>query len=65
LPEVAGGAAIYVDPTDPTDLARAMVRLIEAPSLAAELSALGIERAKGFSWLASAAAMDRIFAECG
>jgi len=49
LPEVAGDAAIYVDPYDHDSLAAAMVQ-IQKPDLRAALLPKGLERAKLFSW---------------
>lgn len=53
LPEVAGDAAIYVNPFDDGSLAAAMVQ-IQTPGLRAVLLPRGIERAKLFSWTAMA-----------
>ena len=50
LPEVAGDAALLVDPTDVRALARAMERALRDETLRATLRARGIERAGGFSW---------------
>jgi glycosyltransferase involved in cell wall biosynthesis len=51
--EVAGGAAVLVDPLDPASIATGLER---AASRSAELAALGLERARGFTW-------DRVAAE--
>jgi glycosyltransferase involved in cell wall biosynthesis len=48
--EVAGEAALLVDPFDPGSLATAMLRLIEDPALHARLQNLGRERAARFTW---------------
>lgn len=50
LPEIAGGAAVLVDPLRVEDIARGMERLAGEPELRAALSAQGLERAKDFSW---------------
>jgi glycosyltransferase involved in cell wall biosynthesis len=50
MPEVAGDAALLVDPDDVSGLAQAMVRLVEHPALAQELAQRGRERAGRFSW---------------
>jgi glycosyltransferase involved in cell wall biosynthesis len=50
LPEVAGDAALYIDPSNPADIAAAVIRLAEDPLLAASLAAAGRERAARFSW---------------
>ena len=53
LPEVAGDAAIYVNPFDHGSLTTAMVQ-VQKPELRAALQLRGIERAKLFSWAAMA-----------
>ncbi|HEV2905144.1 MAG TPA: glycosyltransferase family 1 protein [Pyrinomonadaceae bacterium] len=50
LPEVAGDAAVLVDPFDETVIANALRNLIENPDRRADLRVKGIERAKRFSW---------------
>ena len=50
LPEVAGDAALYVDPSSPADIAAAVMRLTGNALLAASLVAAGRERAARFSW---------------
>lgn len=56
MPEVAGGAALLADPHDPAAIAAALRRVIEAPSLAADLRARGLRRAAELDWRAFAAA---------
>jgi glycosyltransferase involved in cell wall biosynthesis len=50
MPEVAGEAAILVNPLDIDAIAQAIRRVAENPSEAARLSALGIARASSFTW---------------
>lgn len=50
LPEVAGEAALLVDPFDETVIADALRNLIENPDRRNDLRVKGIERAKQFSW---------------
>ena len=50
LPEVAGEAAILVDPYDVKAIAEAMRQVLEDPELAAELREKGLERASQFTW---------------
>lgn len=50
LPEVAGRAALLVDPTDPDQIAAAMSRILDAPDLARQLREAGLRRARAFSW---------------
>lgn len=48
LPEVAGDAAVFVDPYDPRDIAAALRRLAHDDALCAELSARGRAQAARF-----------------
>ncbi len=50
LPEVAGDAALYVEPDDHDAIGRAVVRLACEPGLRSELAAAGRERAALFRW---------------
>jgi glycosyltransferase involved in cell wall biosynthesis len=50
LVEIAGDAALLVDPSKPEAVAAALHRLGEDPALRAELSRRGLERAKRFTW---------------
>lgn len=50
LPEVAGDAAVLVDPTDVEAIAAAMRRVLQDQALAAALSAKGLARAQQFTW---------------
>ena len=50
LPEVAGDAAILVNPEDPDELADAIVSVLEDRPLRDGLTAKGFERAKQFTW---------------
>ncbi|TAJ29788.1 MAG: glycosyltransferase family 1 protein [Nitrospirae bacterium] len=50
LPEVAGDAAVLVNPEDAEELAEAIVRVLDTPSLRASLKEKGFERAKQFTW---------------
>jgi glycosyltransferase involved in cell wall biosynthesis len=54
LPEVAGDAALLVDPRDVDGLAAAIDRLAQDPTLRASLAKQGIERARQFSWARTA-----------
>ena len=54
-PEIAGGAAEIVPAGDEAALAGAIKRVLEDDSLRKDLSAKGLERAKRFSWDATAA----------
>jgi glycosyltransferase involved in cell wall biosynthesis len=56
LPEVAGDAAVMVDPHDPAAIASGIAQLIEDDDLRAMLSAAGLVRAASFPWEATARA---------
>jgi glycosyltransferase involved in cell wall biosynthesis len=50
LPEVAGDAALLVDPHDTDELTSAMVRGLEDTALRQEMVAKGLAQAAGFTW---------------
>ena len=50
LPEVAGDAAVLVDPEDTDELSRALAKLIDDGKLAQELIERGAKRARTFAW---------------
>jgi glycosyltransferase involved in cell wall biosynthesis len=50
LPEIGGDAAVYFDPADPEDIARAVLRLLEDETLRADLRLRGPRRAGLFRW---------------
>ena len=54
LPEVAGQAALLVDPRDPHALAAAMIQVLADPALHGRLRAAGLARAAQFTWQAAA-----------
>lgn len=54
LPEVAGGAAVLVDPDSTDDIRDGLTRLLADDRLRAELVAKGTERVKAFTWAATA-----------
>jgi glycosyltransferase involved in cell wall biosynthesis len=56
-PEVAGDAALLVDPRDAEALAAALVRVLEEPGLAEDLRQRGFERASAFTWARTADAL--------
>jgi glycosyltransferase involved in cell wall biosynthesis len=61
LPEVAGDAALLVDPTNTEALANAILRLLEDEQLREDLRQKGYERAGQFSWAASAQKMLAVY----
>lgn len=56
LPEVAGGAALLVDPFDHAGFAAALARIVEDGALASRMRSAGLARSSAFSWRASAQA---------
>jgi glycosyltransferase involved in cell wall biosynthesis len=50
LPEVAGDAALFIDPLDTTDLASALARILGDPDVRARMAKASLERAADFSW---------------
>jgi glycosyltransferase involved in cell wall biosynthesis len=58
LPEVCGDAAEYFDPVSATDMARAVVAVLDDPAPYAER---GLKRAKAFSWGATAQAHEDVY----
>ncbi len=55
LPEVAGDAALLVDPGDPQALATAIARVLTEPELAIAMRTAGLAQASRFSWKRTAA----------
>jgi glycosyltransferase involved in cell wall biosynthesis len=50
LEEIAGSAAVLIDPDNPEEIAEAVQRVLTTPELQADLSAAGLERSRRFSW---------------
>jgi glycosyltransferase involved in cell wall biosynthesis len=61
--EVAGDAAVLVDPHDVTSIAEGLDRVLGDPALAADLSARGRARAATYTWSAAAAGYLDAYAE--
>jgi alpha-1,3-rhamnosyl/mannosyltransferase len=61
LPEVAGNAALLVDPLSTDEIRSALEKLLTSPSLCKRLSIAGRERAQLFTWERCAAASWRFF----
>jgi glycosyltransferase involved in cell wall biosynthesis len=61
LPEVAGDAAILVSPMDTGALADAIDQVLVSPSLATELRARGLNRARQFAWQRTAAETIKVY----
>jgi glycosyltransferase involved in cell wall biosynthesis len=63
LPEVAGDAALLVDPYEPAAIADAMYRVLTDKPLRQGLRARGLQRAAQFSWEASVRRVREIYNE--
>jgi glycosyltransferase involved in cell wall biosynthesis len=63
LPEIAGDAALLVDPYDTEAIVDGMRRVLTEPSLAAELRRRGFVRARDFSWDRSVARTSSVYRE--
>jgi glycosyltransferase involved in cell wall biosynthesis len=63
LPEVAGDAALLVDPDDVEGLARAMVNILSDADLQRSLRRRGYERARLFTWQRAAASTSALYRE--
>lgn len=63
LPEVAGGAALCVDPYDTGAIAAAMGRVLRDDDLRATLVAAGLARSAEFTWRRTAAATEAFLRE--
>jgi glycosyltransferase involved in cell wall biosynthesis len=53
LPEVAGGAALYFDPSSAEELADTIEKVLSSSDLQESLRTKGLERAKKFTWAES------------
>ena len=60
IPEVAGDAALMIDPENETRLMEAMEQVLTNASLKKRLSNKGVQRARRFSWEKSAAELLRL-----
>jgi glycosyltransferase involved in cell wall biosynthesis len=65
LPEVAGDAAVLVDPYDAMEIKEGIKRVLTDPALCAELRSKGRARAREFSWEKSVARTIEIYKEVG
>jgi glycosyltransferase involved in cell wall biosynthesis len=61
LPEVAGEAALVVDPSDPRALAEAIRQVLTDPSLRRRLVERGLRRAAQFSWERCARETEQVY----
>jgi alpha-1,3-rhamnosyl/mannosyltransferase len=63
LPEVAGGAAVYIDPQDATSLVQAIEQVVFDHSKRESLQAKGLQQASLFSWRSTAQKTVEVFEE--
>ncbi len=63
LPEVAGDAALLVDPTDVSEIAEGLARLLTDHAYADDLRQRGLQRAATFTWAATARATLDVYRE--
>jgi alpha-1,3-rhamnosyl/mannosyltransferase len=50
LPEVAGDAAVFVDPRSPSEMTAQLTRLLESPEERSRLARMGRARAECYRW---------------
>jgi glycosyltransferase involved in cell wall biosynthesis len=62
LPEVAGDAAVYFDPKDPSNIARAMSVILQ-PAIQEEMKLKGLSRARMFTWENCARETEQAYAD--
>ena len=65
LPEVAGNAAVLVDPYDPRSIADGIYRVLNDQDLRRDLREKGIARAQQFSWEDSGLRVREIYGQVG
>jgi len=63
LPEVCGNASIYVDPYDTNSISDAIRQIIENDQLRNEMTAIGHDQVKNFSWAASGEKLKEVINE--
>jgi alpha-1,3-rhamnosyl/mannosyltransferase len=61
--ELAGDAAVLVEPTDPSSIAEGIDRVLGDESLAAKLASAGPDRAALYSWSRTAELLHAAYAE--
>jgi glycosyltransferase involved in cell wall biosynthesis len=61
LPEIAGGAALQVDPADTAAITDGLRRILSAPALVTELRRRGLAQAARFSWERAAAETVQVY----
>ena len=64
MPEVAGDAAILIDPYNTEQLAYEMERIVSSETLREELKCKGLEQCKKFSWDKTAEMTENVYKNC-
>lgn len=64
LPEIAGDAALMVDPHNPDEIAEAMLRILSDNLLRERLIKMGMEQAGRFSWAHTARQVLDVYRNC-
>ncbi len=64
VPEVSGGAAVFFDPEDEGDMARAILAVLSSPNERERLVRLGLERALEYTWQETAARTYEVYRSC-
>jgi glycosyltransferase involved in cell wall biosynthesis len=63
MPEIAGDAALLIDPYRTDEITEAMIRIVSHPDLASQLRQKGISRSALFSWQSTARQVLEIYNE--
>jgi glycosyltransferase involved in cell wall biosynthesis len=63
LPEIAGDAALLVDPRNTRELAEALKRILREPALREEMVERGFQQIRKFSWRTAAEETIHLFAK--
>lgn len=61
IPEVAGSAALYIDPTNPEDIAEKIQLALSDEATRKRLVAAGLERVRRFQWAETARQLARVY----
>ena len=64
MPEVAGDAAILVDPTVTSEIRNALEKVLESTTLQEELSTRGLARARTYRWSEVARVTASVYESC-
>lgn len=64
IPEVAGNAALFVDPHNPDEIAAAILRIISDTVLRARMMKMGLEQAGRFSWVNTTKQVLDVYRNC-